>query len=402
MAIGAFLTGAGIRAGEIAHGWVKNEQDMELYKDKKNYDELIERRSAEYKQMMARDQDEWKYNTDKRRLTEEEKDPNSEAGAKRREREAKNRGLLAKESMENMRMGSGEVELPNGDIAHQAEDGTIIITDKDNTVTKGTFKNLDEYERSRMSIDDRQKLDKGAAEVREREARASQYEAVADWTKGGRGKDAGASGRKEFNKEWSEAIKGYGKYFESKDDMGNVKMDAVGMSAFRRMVEANKHQNNDPNAAADNAINAINKIRDKSMVNGTLDQAAYQRNLNALFAGLEKREPKGIVAPTKEVPKQEAKAAAPKKSDEPKKSGEPKKPDATKKAAPRSELEKINDEIVAISKQLAADNEKPDTLGSMHNIARGHKPNFRMDRFERKTLESKLDKLYERKQKLRK
>lgn len=86
------------------------------------------------------------------------------------------------------------------------------------------------------------------------------------------------------NKEWQSTIKAYDNEFESKNAMGEKEFDAVGKSAFARMLEINRERGAKPGEAASGALAAIRALRKQaSSPDGTIDHDKYEALVGAMF-----------------------------------------------------------------------------------------------------------------------
>lgn len=95
--------------------------------------------------------------------------------------------------------------------------------------------------------------------------------------------EGGAGKSNSDDKAWESTAKEYNKFFVGKDETGNEQLDAVGKSAFRRMMSMNRPSGVSAEEAADDAVNAIQTVRRKSTVAGSLDKDLYSQNLERLF-----------------------------------------------------------------------------------------------------------------------
>lgn len=255
-------------------------------RSKSDYEELRDRRAKDYAEQTRRSGGEYDYKVGQDRLKIEEGEVGSVANAAANKRRAERDKQARSDGLLSGRQGAPEFELGNGvTVVKGKSDGAYYTIDKDGNPLD-SYNSLDELEKAGYSPAEKLAEEKSRSEIKFKESQARAQDAMAGWTESGRGKTGTST--KDADKAWDNASKGYSKYFENKDDMGNVKLDAVGQGAFRRMISLNRHSGADPDMAADSAINAIQKVRDKSTVGGVLDQKLYQQKLNALFSALDK------------------------------------------------------------------------------------------------------------------
>lgn len=201
------------------------------------------------------------------------------------------RGLLAVTEAED-RIKSSRPKLSSGEIADAALKSGVI-NGKDYTgmlksdganevklaIAEGRIQQLQDYlqfKRDKLATDDETK--RRGQDMRAETAASGQASKSeqADKNRSAYGQTG--------NKEWQSTIKAYDNEFESKNAMGEKEFDAVGKSAFARMLEINRERGAKPGEAASGALAAIRALRKQaSSPDGTIDHDKYEALVGAMF-----------------------------------------------------------------------------------------------------------------------
>lgn len=159
MPIGAFFGGVGKAAADIADKHIA----ANLAEERSRYEELRDRRAAEYREQIRRSGGEHDYQQGLLRSKLEEADPYSKPGAERNKRVSEVDARNDAKAIESLRNGAESVDLSDGSYIVRGPEGLFSVS-KDGEATR-SFSDMDEFEKSRFNV--KEKMADRAASVKE-------------------------------------------------------------------------------------------------------------------------------------------------------------------------------------------------------------------------------------------